>query len=139
MHALARNRFDHWRRNLSGPECATTQETAADTARWRRWESERDVELQSGQWDREAHSDRTWSRSAGRDFHVDDVKEAIARGRNGTATSPADDVSYTALKAAGPRFLCLLAVFFTAVLRSGDVPQSWVVGFISWITKKGRF
>ena len=129
--------FDSWRRNAAAAECAQSRVSPEDTTAWRRWEAARDAEMESGTWDPGSYSHADFMHSASRDFCVADVLDALKAAKTGTAPSPDDEVVMDALNAAGPEFHGLVAVLFTAVLVTGQLPSSWTVGFVQWLHKKG--
>ncbi|MEO1477936.1 MAG: endonuclease/exonuclease/phosphatase family protein [Bacteroidota bacterium] len=135
--ADAQRRFGEWRRGHAAAECARTRAAATNVDALRVWEQARDAEMKSGRWDADAHTDWEFNCSIARDVVRADVAEALAHTSSGTATSPADDVSNRALKAAGPLFQDLLALLFSGAQATGDLPWAWTTGFIAWLSKTG--
>ena len=66
-----------------------------------------------------------------------EVAEAIAAMRPGTAASPDDGVQPAALANGGRELHLALALLFSRVLETGDVPTAWTVGYVRWLHKSG--
>mmetsp|Transcript_24008 Transcript_24008/g.77239 ORF Transcript_24008/g.77239 Transcript_24008/m.77239 type:complete len:1199 (+) Transcript_24008:528-4124(+) len=130
--------FGHWRRHRQGPECLDSRRWASRHQHWGDFEATVDAALASGTWATDRFSDGAWSRYLAHDVLPAAIEAAVRLGKTRTTPCPADNVTYAALKAAGPEFHAMMADFLASVLESGDVPASWQEGWTTYLFKKGN-
>lgn len=126
-----------WERNSRAPEMARSRAAAADGQRWQRFRAEAETAMNSGHWDSDRHDHETWAAFLAHAVTAAAVLQAIRLGGRHVATSPADRVSYEALRAGGAPLAETLALIFTTLLAAGIVPTAWKEGYVSWLFKRG--
>ena len=117
-------------------EVARSLAAASDVDRWDRFVADVDAAVESNHWNPHTYDDVTWSLYLAHAVSVAAVLEAIRLGGRHVATSPADAVSYEALRAGGGALASVLALLFTSILATGRVPAAWKVFFVQFLFKK---
>ncbi|KAJ1459825.1 hypothetical protein M885DRAFT_560595 [Pelagophyceae sp. CCMP2097] len=84
---------------------------------WQRWKGKATLDESFG-------PAASWDAYLARDFVMEELEAVFASVSTGTQPSPEDDITFEALKKAGPAVWTLLLKAYTALLDGNDVPAT---------------
>jgi hypothetical protein len=121
-----------WERYASEPESQASRQPPGDGDQTDFW-LQFDARVANG----ERPLDAEWQQRIAADITMEEVKKAVAAMQANTAASPGDGIQPSALIHGGEDLYTALALLFTCVLETGEVPEVWTIGYVRWLPKGG--